>query len=65
MGALLQLRDAVKCFRMGERDVEVLHGIDLDVCEGEFVALVDTSRRGLRSAAAALTEQLLSPDTAR
>jgi putative ABC transport system ATP-binding protein len=46
VGALLQLRDVAKCFRMGDRDEEILHGLDLDVCEGEFVALMGPSGSG-------------------
>jgi putative ABC transport system ATP-binding protein len=31
---------------MGERTVEILHGLDLEVCEGEFVALMGPSGSG-------------------
>lgn len=46
MGALLQLRGVTKSFQMGDTTVEILHQIDLDVCEGEFVALMGPSGSG-------------------
>jgi len=46
MGALIELRDVVKAFPMGEREVEILHGICLTVEEGEFMALMGSSGSG-------------------
>ncbi len=46
MAALLQLREVTKSFSMGDARVEILHGLDLDVCEGEFVALMGPSGSG-------------------
>jgi putative ABC transport system ATP-binding protein len=44
--ALLELRGVHQRFPMGEREIEVLHAIDLDVCEGEFVAIMGPSGSG-------------------
>ena len=38
---IIQLRGIVKKFYIGQpNELEILHGIDLDVYEGEFVAIV-------------------------
>jgi macrolide transport system ATP-binding/permease protein len=44
--ALISLRGVTKSYRNGELSVEVLHGIDLDIHAGEFVALIGASGSG-------------------
>ena len=46
MGALLQLHGICKRFQMGEREIDVLHGLDLAIHEGEFVAIMGPSGSG-------------------
>ncbi len=46
MGALIALRDVRKRFSLGEGEVEILRGIDLDVDEGEFIAIMGPSGSG-------------------
>ena len=44
---IIQLRGIVKKFYIGQpNELEILHGIDLDVYEGEFVAIVGESGSG-------------------
>ncbi|MFG6177698.1 MacB family efflux pump subunit [Halomonas sp. THAF12] len=44
--ALIELRDIRKRYPAGEHDVEVLHGIDLDIEAGEFIAIMGSSGSG-------------------
>jgi macrolide transport system ATP-binding/permease protein len=44
--ALIELRDIVKAYPSGGAPVRVLHGITLDIQEGEFVAIVGQSGSG-------------------
>lgn len=43
---LIALQGVRKAYRNGDLEVEVLHGIDLDIHEGEFVAIMGASGSG-------------------
>ncbi len=44
--SLIELVDVTKTFRSGELDVEVLHGVSLKICPGEFLAIMGASGSG-------------------
>jgi putative ABC transport system ATP-binding protein len=44
--SLIQVRDLDKTYRRAEEDIEVLHGLNLDVEQGEFVAFMGPSGSG-------------------
>lgn len=44
--ALVELKDIKKSFMLGGEEVEILHGVDLKVEEGEFVAMMGPSGSG-------------------
>lgn len=44
--ALVELRNITKCFRLADEDVEILHGVDLTVERGEFLAMMGPSGSG-------------------
>ena len=46
MSALIEIRDLSKVYTRGKEKVEVLHHIDLDVAEGDFLALMGPSGSG-------------------
>ncbi len=46
MDALISIRNLTKTYRRGSEEVEVLHGIDLDIARGDFVALMGPSGSG-------------------
>lgn len=43
---LIQVRDVTKKYRLGSNEVEVLHGINLEVRSGEFVSVMGQSGSG-------------------
>jgi len=44
--ALVELRDIRKSFKLGRDEVEILHGVNLSVEKGEFVAMMGPSGSG-------------------
>jgi putative ABC transport system ATP-binding protein len=46
MGDLVQIRGITKSYRRGGETIEVLHGVDLDIPRGDFVALMGPSGSG-------------------
>ena len=46
MGNLVTVRGVSKSYRRGKQSIEVLHGIDMDIAEGDFVALMGPSGSG-------------------
>jgi putative ABC transport system ATP-binding protein len=46
MGTLIQIRDLSKVYERGKQKVEVLHHINLDIAEGDFLALMGPSGSG-------------------
>src|SRR5262245_40379454 len=46
MRTLVEIRGVTKSYRRGREKIEVLHGIDLDIAEGDFVALMGPSGSG-------------------
>jgi putative ABC transport system ATP-binding protein len=46
MSALIEIRGLTKVYERGKQRIEVLHGIDLDIPDGDFVALMGPSGSG-------------------
>ena len=46
MGSIVSIKNVVKRYTRGKQKVEVLHGIDLEVAEGDFLALMGPSGSG-------------------
>ena len=46
MASLVSLRNLTKTYQRGPEKVEVLHGIDIDIQQGDFVALMGPSGSG-------------------
>jgi putative ABC transport system ATP-binding protein len=43
---LIQVKDVTKKYRLGSNEVKVLHGINLEVKDGEFVSVMGQSGSG-------------------
>src|ERR1700709_1867636 len=46
MSSAVSLRNVVKNYRRGKESVEVLHGLNLEIPQGEFVSLMGPSGSG-------------------
>jgi len=46
MSSLIEIRGVTKTYRRGGEAIEVLHGVDLDIPRGDFVALMGPSGSG-------------------
>jgi putative ABC transport system ATP-binding protein len=46
MGSLISLRNVTKSYLRGQEKVEVLHGVDLEIDSGDFLALMGPSGSG-------------------
>jgi putative ABC transport system ATP-binding protein len=46
MASLVEVREVSKSYRRGGETIEVLHGVDLDIPRGDFVALMGPSGSG-------------------
>ncbi len=44
--ALVEIKDITKSFRLGDEEIEILHGVNLSVERGEFVAMMGPSGSG-------------------
>lgn len=43
---MIKLKNVTKSFKNGENETQVLHGIDLEIKKGEFVAIIGQSGSG-------------------
>ena len=46
MSALISVRNLTKTYQRGPEKIQVLHGIDLDIEKGDFIALMGPSGSG-------------------
>ena len=46
MANIVEIREVSKVYARGKQKVEVLHGVDLDIAEGDFLALMGPSGSG-------------------
>ena len=46
MGKVIEVRDLYRLYRVGDEIVRALDGVNFDICEGEFCAIVGTSGSG-------------------
>jgi putative ABC transport system ATP-binding protein len=49
MTPVIELKDVRKAYALGDRDVEILHGVDLAIPHGEYAALMGPSGSGKTS----------------
>ncbi len=62
--ALIELREVTKCYRVGEQEIVALDGIDLDIGQGEYAAIIGPSGSG-KSTLMHLLGCLDTPSTGR
>jgi len=43
---VISLKNITKSFKLGENDIEILHGINLEIKKGEFIAIIGQSGSG-------------------
>ena len=43
---MISLKNITKSFRLGENEIEILHGINLEIKKGEFIAIIGQSGSG-------------------
>ena len=46
MEKVIQVRNLYKLYKVGDEIVRALDGVDFDICQGEFCAIVGTSGSG-------------------
>ena len=46
MEPIISVRNLKKVFKIGDNDVPALNGLDFDIYQGEFIAIVGTSGSG-------------------
>ena len=46
MEPIISVRNLKKVFKIGENEVPALNGLDFDIYQGEFIAIVGTSGSG-------------------
>ncbi|MEO7064106.1 MAG: ATP-binding cassette domain-containing protein, partial [Dokdonella sp.] len=46
MSTLVEIRDVSKTYERGKQKVEVLHHVNLDIAQGDFLALMGPSGSG-------------------
>ena len=60
--AIVQIRDLHKTYHEGDRSLQVLHGVNLDISAGEFIAVLGASGSG-KSTLLNLLSGIDSPDS--
>ena len=43
---MISLKNITKSFKLGENEIEILHGINLEIKKGEFIAIIGQSGSG-------------------
>ena len=43
---MISLKNITKSFKLGDNEIEILHGINLEIKKGEFIAIIGQSGSG-------------------
>ena len=43
---MINLKNITKSFKLGDNEIEILHGINLEIKKGEFIAIIGQSGSG-------------------